>query len=105
MTEKGIRQELLLLENEDYCKQGERVFDFLNLFKKTNVVKWHINDDKLMVRKKGDLFMYQTLIFSVTDEHIIKNLYCLYRKAILLELSEQTRNEFDSLKGEQLSLF
>ncbi|MTN82220.1 hypothetical protein GMB34_13750 [Turicibacter sanguinis] len=105
MTEKRIRQELLLLESKDYRNQRERVFDFLNLFKKTNVIEWSLEGEKVMVKRKGNIFEYRTLVFSAADEHIIKKLYCLYRKFILLELLEQKKEGLDYFEGEQLALF
>ncbi|MDB8554090.1 hypothetical protein [Turicibacter sanguinis] len=105
MTEESIKQELILLERKEYRQQEERVFDFLGLFKKTNAIEWCENGKKVRVQKKGNLFVYRTLIFSGADDHIIKNLYCLYRKAILLKLLEQTESEVDYFKGEQLTLF
>lgn len=107
MTEKDIKNELELLSNKEYQKQKERVFEFLNLFSKSNSVKWYDEQigSELSINKKGKNYTYRTLIFSIADEYIVKNLYCRYRKVFLLKVLEQIDKEFAYSRCEQLSLF
>lgn len=106
MKKREIRQELKLLEDKEYRNHKERVFDFLALFKKSNTLKWCDEDGlELKIVKKGEQFIYKTLIFSVNDEDKMKVIYCAYQKAKLTKMLELVKEGLNPLEGEQLALF